>query len=48
MKFSAARLQYNFCMPSAIRFAGHNHTAAYEDIIETLSKTKTIIATKDF
>ena len=46
MKFSAVVLHYNFHLPRVIGFAGHNYTAAYRDIFETLSKTKTIIATK--
>jgi len=31
--FSAVALHYNFSLSSDIRFAGHNYTAAYRNII---------------
>ena len=48
MKFSAVGLQCNFRLPSVISFAGHNYTAANENIIETLSKMKTLSLLKIF
>eukprot|EP00957_Ditylum_brightwellii_P014964 1128122-Ditylum_brightwellii.AAC.1 len=48
MNFAAAAIQYNFHMPSAIRFAGKNYTAEYRDIEDTLKKINHIIPHENF
>ena len=48
MNFAAAAIHYNFHIPSVIRYAGNNFTAAYRDIDEILNKIKKIIPHENF